>query len=46
VACGKCEELCPQGIQIAEELVRVKRRMKSFILKPVAGLVRKILKIK
>jgi hypothetical protein len=46
IACGKCEEQCPQGIPIAKELVRVKRRMRSFILKPAAALVRKILKIK
>jgi hypothetical protein len=46
VACGKCEEHCPQSIPIAKELLKVKRRMKSFIIKPVAGLVRRIMKIK
>ena len=45
VACGKCEKHCPQKIQISNELLNVKRRMLTFILKPLLGLTRKILHI-
>ena len=31
--CGKCEAHCPQGIQIREELVRVKRRFENPVFK-------------
>ena len=31
--CGKCEAHCPQGIQIREELVRVRRRFENPIFK-------------
>ena len=31
--CGKCESHCPQGIQIREELVKVKRRFENPIFK-------------
>jgi len=41
VACGKCERHCPQKIKIAKELLKVKRRMKTFIIKPLAALTRK-----
>ncbi|MCR5591811.1 MAG: aldo/keto reductase [Lachnospiraceae bacterium] len=31
--CGKCEKHCPQGIQIRDELVKVKRRFENPIFK-------------
>ena len=31
--CGKCEAHCPQGIQIREELVRVRRRFENPVFK-------------
>ena len=46
VACGKCEAHCPQGIQISKELVTVKRRMKTFFIKPVMSIARKVINIK
>jgi len=46
VACGKCEPLCPQSIPIIKELKKVKRRMLTFLVKPVLGLARKVLKIR
>ena len=46
ISCGKCEEHCPQGIRIPEELTKVKKRMKTFFIKPVMGAARKIIKVK
>lgn len=45
-SCGKCEALCPQKIQIPEELKRVRRRLLSFITTPLFKLVRIIMRIK
>ena len=45
VACGKCEAQCPQSIRISEELVKVKRRMKTFAVKPLMGISRKVMRI-
>lgn len=45
-ACGKCEEHCPQGIMISKELVKVKRRMISFLVRPVMFIARKFMRIK
>jgi len=43
--CGKCETLCPQKIQIPKELKRVKRRLLSFLTRPVFWLMRKLMRI-
>ena len=45
-SCGRCLPLCPQGIAIPEELKKVKRRMKTFALKPLFGLARKLMRIR
>ena len=45
VACGKCEVHCPQGIQISKELANVKRRMKTFAIKPIMSIARKFMGI-
>ena len=44
VRCGKCEQHCPQGISIREELDRVKKRLETPIYKGIAAVVPKILK--
>lgn len=46
VACGKCERHCPQGIQIPDELTKVKRRMMTLITKPLFALVRRHWRVK
>ena len=46
IACGKCEEHCPQGIQISKEMVNVKRRMKTFFVRPVMSIARKLIKVR
>ena len=46
VACGSCEKHCTQGIKISAELVRVKRRMKSFAVRPAMSIGRGILGMK
>ncbi|MDR0490970.1 MAG: aldo/keto reductase [Oscillospiraceae bacterium] len=46
VSCGKCEAHCPQGIQISKELVKVRRRMKTFAVKPVMVLARRLMRVR
>jgi len=41
-SCGKCEVLCPQKINIPKSLTMVRRRMKTFLIKPIYKLVRKL----
>lgn len=45
-ACGKCEALCPQKIAISKELVRVRRRMLSFLIIPLYRFMRWLWKMK
>jgi hypothetical protein len=42
--CRACEPKCPQGLEIAVELGRVRRRMEGPLYRPVRYLVKKILK--
>jgi len=46
IECGKCEPQCPQGIKITAELKKVRRRMLTFLTKPLFRFARFILKIK
>ena len=43
--CGKCEEHCPQGIKIRDELDMVKRKMENPIYKVAAFVSKKINKV-
>lgn len=43
--CGKCEEHCPQGIKIRDELDMVKRKMENPIYKAAAFASRRINKV-
>ena len=36
IKCGKCEQHCPQGIKIREELKKVQKRMETPIYKIAA----------
>ena len=44
-SCGKCVALCPQKINIPEELKRARRRLLSFIMTPLFRLARVFLRI-
>lgn len=44
--CKKCESHCPQGIPISEKLTDVSHEIEGLLLKPVAALARKFMKIK
>ena len=44
-ACGKCEATCPQSIPIAKSLTKVRRRMKTFLIKPLFIVIRKLWRI-
>jgi len=44
-ACGACEPRCPQGIPIAKDLAKVKRRMVTFVTKPIFWSARKIFRV-
>ncbi len=45
VACGRCEALCPQGINIIGELKTVSREMEGMLLRPALSVVRRFLRI-
>ena len=42
IGCGKCEQLCPQGLAISSELRAVRRRLWSFCVIPLMSILRKI----
>jgi len=46
VQCGKCEEHCPQHIEIRKELANVQKRMHARILRPLTGGVRRVMRIR
>ena len=43
--CGKCEALCPQGIEIRDNLEKTKKALEPFILKPVLALAKLFLRV-
>jgi hypothetical protein len=44
--CGACSPRCPQGIDIPQELKKVRRRMLSFVFVPLMGFLRKLWRLK
>jgi len=44
VKCGKCERHCPQGIQIREELRRVRRRLEIPGIKTAGRIARRVMR--
>lgn len=44
--CGKCEALCPQQINIRNELKNVRKKMEGPLFKPVVWAARKFMRIK
>ncbi|MCL2383721.1 MAG: aldo/keto reductase [Oscillospiraceae bacterium] len=45
IKCKKCEAYCPQGIQIGEELTRVKKALEGFGHKPLMFVMKKFMKL-
>ena len=46
ISCGKCLPLCPQGIEIIDELKKVRRRMKTGAIKAVMKAAGKVMRIR
>ena len=44
MSCGKCQQHCPQKIEISRELKGVKRRMEPFWFSPAMKILRKFVK--
>ncbi|MCL2702707.1 MAG: aldo/keto reductase [Defluviitaleaceae bacterium] len=42
--CGKCEPLCPQGIEVRKELRGVRKRMEGFWYRPIRFAAKKFMK--
>lgn len=45
VACGKCEQHCPQDIAIMNELKKVKKKMEGFYYKPLRFMIKKFMRL-
>jgi len=45
VSCGKCEENCPQKIEIREELTKVSKRLEGFYYRPISFLAKKFMRL-
>lgn len=44
IGCGKCEQHCPQGISIRQELKKIRRKFENPLIKPVIKIAPKIVK--
>jgi predicted aldo/keto reductase-like oxidoreductase len=45
VMCGKCEEHCPQGIEVMKELKNVTKKLEGIHYKPVRAIAKRFMKL-